>query len=289
MVHSAPVTTMPSRATGDLPESWHALRQRYAELLVDRLGLQGPLEAVATHALQGGKRLRPVLAEVLGRALGAPHVAVTAVALAIEYLHTASMMLDDLPCMDDATERRGAMAAHIRFSEAEVILAALALVSRSYAILLTAPVREAGSMVLLATETVASAMALGQAAEFAPETKLSQEAIERIHDQKTASLFGLLGRLIAMCAEATLEVTAQVVTFMTLLGRAYQIIDDIEDRDEPGEMRGNVVLVVDVGEAMSGARERLSAARRAIADVDVAGELGAFVEWLEGRLDVSSR
>src|ERR1019366_1756657 len=159
MVQSLSVATKPSPVAGDLSESWRVLRERYALLLVDRLRLDDPLRAVAIHALQGGKRIRPMLAELLGRALGAPQDAVADVAVAVEYLHTASVMLDDLPCMDDAVERREVPAAHVRFSEAEVILTAVALLSRSYAVLLLAPVRleDCRGMTLLASETVAGA------------------------------------------------------------------------------------------------------------------------------------
>jgi len=228
-----------------------------------------------------------MLAELLGRALGAPPPAVTEVAVAIEYLHTASVMLDDLPCMDDAAERRGAPAAHVRFSEAEAILAALALMSRSYAILLLAPVPDARAMALLATETVAGTMALGQAMEFAEGATPSVEVIERIHERKTASLFALLGRLLAGCAGASAGVTDRFVAFATLLGRAYQIIDDVEDREEPGEARANLARVVKVDAARAEAKKRLSEARQAIAGFAANGELGAFVAWLEHRLDAS--
>jgi geranylgeranyl diphosphate synthase type II len=286
MVQSLSVATKPSPVAGDLSESWRVLRERYALLLVDRLRLDDPLRAVAIHALQGGKRIRPMLAELLGRALGAPQDAVADVAVAVEYLHTASVMLDDLPCMDDAVERREVPAAHVRFSEAEVILTAVALLSRSYAVLLLAPVRleDCRGMTLLASETVAGAMALGQAMELAPGGVPSPGAIQRIHEQKTASLFGLLGRLVSGCAEASAGVTEKVVTYTTLLGRAYQIMDDIEDRNEPGEARANLARVGSVEDAGAEARERLAAARRIIADIDATGELGAFVGWLEQRV-----
>jgi geranylgeranyl diphosphate synthase type II len=278
------VATQPSRAARDLSESWRALRERYAVLLVDRLGLEGSLLAVASHAIQGGKRLRPMMAELLGRALRAPSEAVTDVAVAIEYLHTASVMLDDLPCMDDAVERRGVPAAHVRFSEAQAILTAFALVSRSYAILLLAP-NDGRGMALRACETVAGTMALGQVTELADDAVHSREVIERIHEQKTASLFGLLGRMVAGCAGASLQLTEDVASFASLLGRAYQIIDDVEDRAEPGEARANLARVVTVDAARREARDRLAAAREIIASVDLTGELAALVGWLEGRLD----
>jgi geranylgeranyl diphosphate synthase type II len=284
MVQSEPVAMQTLRAPRDLSESWREVRERYGAILVDRLELDGPLRAVASHALAGGKRLRPMLAELLGRALGAPHAAVMDVAVAIEYLHTGSVILDDMPCMDDAAERRGAPPAHALYSEAEAILAAVALVSRGYSVLLLAPVPGAAAMALLATRTVASTMAPGQARELAGSATPSAESVERIHEQKTAALFVLLGRLVAQCAGASEEATQRVVAFTATLGHAYQIIDDIEDRNEPGEARANIALARTVEEARGSARGRLAEARRIIASLDTAGELGSFIGWLEHRV-----
>ena len=285
MVQLRAVATQPSPAAETLSASWRALRERYSVLLVDQLGLDGPLRQVSVHALQGGKRLRPMLAELLGRSLSAPQAAVVQVATAVEYLHTASLLLDDLPCMDNAAERRGVPTAHVHFSEAQAILAAVALVSRSYAILLRSKVDDSGALALLACETVANTMAPGQAQELAHDVTRSPEMIEHIHDQKTASLFALLGRLVAAVAGATTDVTEKVVAFATLLGHAYQVIDDIEDRDDPGEARANLARAIDVDVATADAHDRLARARRSIADVDATGELGALVGWLEQRLD----
>ena len=285
MVQLPTVATRPSLAAEELSESWRTLRERYAVLLVDRLALGEPLRAVAIHALDGGKRLRPMLAEMLGRAIGVPPAPVVEIAVAVEYLHTASMLLDDLPCMDDAAGRRGAPTAHVRFSEAQAILAAVALMSRGYAILLGARGDGSGALALMACETVASTMAPGQAQELAHDAAQSPEMIQRIHDQKTASLFALLGRLVATVAGASAAVTEKVVAFASELGRAYQVIDDIEDRDEPGEARANLARAVEVDVARGEARDRLARARRVIADVDATGELGALVGWLEQRLD----
>jgi geranylgeranyl diphosphate synthase, type II len=285
MVHCRPVATQPSPATGDLEALQRGVRERYAGLLLERLGLREPLRAVATHAIDGGKRIRPMLAELLGCALGASQASVTDVAIAIEYLHTASMILDDLPCMDNAAVRRGAPAAHVRYSEPEAILAAVALVSRSYAILLQTAVRDSRMLTLLATETVADTMARGQATESGPSVVLSLEEIERIHEQKTASLFALVGRLVAECAGTDDRARSKVVAFTTLLGRAYQIIDDVEDRDEPGEARANLARAVSVPAARLEAQQQLAEARQTIADIDESGRLGELVDWLARRVD----
>lgn len=272
-----------------LIETWRALSERYDERLTEQLGLEGPLLQVASHALRGGKRLRPLLAELLGCALGAPAPAVEAVAVAVEYLHTASMLLDDLPCMDDAAERRGRPTAHVEFSEAEAILAAVALVSRSYAILLTTPAADGRAMALLASQTVASAMALGQAVELGHGAASTPEAIARIHEQKTASLFVLVARLVAVAAGNDARQAERAARFATSLGCAYQIVDDIEDRDRPGEASANLARAVRLDRARIEAEARLLDAGQLAADIDASGQLGALVAWLAQRLEVVAR
>jgi geranylgeranyl diphosphate synthase type II len=278
-----------SPATVQLADSWRVLRQRYEVLLVEHLSLEGPLRRVAIHALQRGKRLRPLLAELLGRSLGAPAPAVEHVAIAVEYLHTASILLDDLPCMDDASERRGRPTSHVQFSEADAILTSVALVSRSYAILLMAPVDDGRGMALLASETVAGSMALGQATELGHGVGSTPEAIARVHEQKTASLFALVAHLVAIAAGAKADDGERAATFASALGCAYQIVDDIEDRDRPGEAGANLARAVRMDRTRVEADARLGEARRLAADLDASGQLGALVAWLELRLEMAAR
>ncbi len=281
----------PAPAALDFSAYWSALQARYAPLLVDRLGLDAPLRDVARYALAGGKLLRPLFVELVGRAVGAPPAAVTEVGIAVEYLHTASVLLDDLPCMDDASTRRGQPPAHVRFSEAEAILTAVALTSRSYALLLAAPVARPQAnqaMARLACDTVAGAMAVGQAIELGCDASASPERVRTIHEHKTASLFGLAGSLAAAAGAASPSVAEPLVRCATLVGRAYQILDDIEDRHERVESSGNLARAVGLPAAATEARELLGAARRAVADVHGADGLRACVEWFERRLDGAS-
>lgn len=89
-------------------------------------------------------------------------------------------------------------------------------------------------MALQAIETVATTMAPGQALELAPAFVQTREAVECVHERKTASVFGPLGRLVASCVGASSDVTEIVADFTTRLGRAYQIIEDMADRDDVG-------------------------------------------------------
>ncbi len=270
----------------DFPAFWAALQKRYASLLIERLDFEAPLRDVAMYALEGGKRLRPLLAECIGRAVNAPRDALAEAAIAVEYLHIASLLLDDLPCMDDAQERRGRPSAHLRFSESEAILTAVALTSRSYSLLLTAPVPDVQTnraMALLASDTVAGVMAVGQALELSHSESAVPDRLRTIHEQKTASLFRLTARLVTACAPVQSRTAAGALEHSaTLLGRAYQIMDDIED---PLERGGNLARAVGSNDAAREARELLREARATVADVERTDELGACIAWFEAKLD----
>jgi geranylgeranyl pyrophosphate synthase len=271
----------------DLKARWASVQERYARVLVDRLRLGSPLDEVARWALDGGKRLRPLLVELVGEAVGAPAAALVEAGVAVEYLHTASMLLDDLPCMDGAAERRGRPPAHVRFSEAEAILAAVALLARSTDVLLEAPVdaATARAMATLASDTVAATMTMGQALELRGTAPVSATEIRDIHERKTASLFALAGRLAAAGAGPAVDATTttRIVDFATLFGRAYQVADDVEDRAEAGEARGNLARIVGAEAARDEAVTLLRAARDAATETK-ASALVECVDWLERKV-----
>jgi geranylgeranyl diphosphate synthase type II len=239
----------------------------------------------------GGKRLRPVLGEIVGEAVGAAPDVILHVGVAVEYLHTASILLDDLPCMDDAKERRGQPPAHVRFSQAAAILASVALVSRGYAVLLAAPVERqelSRELVRLACETVGGAMAGGQARGLAPTSNESAAEVRLIHERKTASLFGLIGRLLTRCAKADAERASRIVRFTTLFGRAFQILDDLEDVDVPGEARANLPRVVGIRRARAETEGVVREARRTVVGLQPAHRFAACIDWLEKGLDAAA-
>jgi geranylgeranyl diphosphate synthase type II len=268
-------------AGDDFALAWRTLRERYDALVVERLDLDPPLRAVAEYALAGGKRFRPLLAELVGRVVGARPAVATDIALAVEYLHTASVLLDDLACMDDAAERRSAPAAHVRFSEADAILTAIALLSRAYAVLLGAPTGRPDvnvAMTTAACATVGRSMAPGQAAELrSPPT--DAVGVQSIHARKTASLFALIARLPCIVADASAAEGATLGDFASDVGVAYQIADDLQDRGEPGE-RVNLARVVGIYEAARTARDRIDRARQ-VSTLDATRGLDALLDWLE--------
>src|SRR5215210_4584031 len=92
-------------------------------------------EALEYAVFPGGKRLRPALALLASRLAGAARARALGVACAVEFLHTSSLILDDLPSMDDAGVRRARPALHLVYGEGVAVLAAVALLNQSYALL----------------------------------------------------------------------------------------------------------------------------------------------------------
>jgi geranylgeranyl pyrophosphate synthase len=281
---------MSSNASSTFTALCDETRARYAVLLDLHLQLDEPLGAVARYALAGGRRLRPMLVDVIGASLGAPEPAVARIGVTVEYLHVASLLLDDLPAMDDAQERRGRVPTHLAFSQADAILAALALVSRSTMLLLDPAVGDPATRNTLATltaQTVGPVMACGQAMEFRANHSHASAQVRHIHARKTGALFALTGQLVAIAAGATNAQTAAILRFTDEIGRAYQLIDDLEDRTAHGEAHANLARIDGVEAVRAEAHACLDAAVDA-ARFDGTGRLAACVDWLRGGLNASA-
>jgi geranylgeranyl pyrophosphate synthase len=204
--------------------------------LVDR-GAPSPVaDAVEYSLFAPSKRLRPVLSMMVAEVLRADPEPVLPSACAIEMVHTASLILDDLPSMDDAASRRGRPSCHVAHGEATAILAAFALLNRAYDILARgwpgAP--DAATRAAIAAELSAAVgldgMIAGQAKDLATtETSVDFATLEFIHSRKTGALFTASARLGALAARATPPETAAVSVYAKNLGLAFQIVDDLID------------------------------------------------------------
>jgi geranylgeranyl diphosphate synthase type II len=177
---------------------------------------------MACHELCGGRGLRAVPA-----------------AAAIELVHASSLILDDLPAMDDAPLRRGRPSNHLVFGEAIAILAAFALLNLSYDVL--ARGYEPALASTLATRLSAAVgnegLIGGQAIDLlATEQQISFETLEQIHRGKTGALFVASAQAGALSAGASTEHQQWLVAFAKNLGLAFQIIDDLLDVEgDPAE------------------------------------------------------
>ncbi len=192
--------------------------------------------AIEDSLFAPGKRLRPILALMVAEVLRGDPESVLPAAGAIEMVHTASLILDDLPSMDDALTRRGRPTCHVTHGEATAILAAFALQNRAFEILgegwpggPDAAVR-AGLTRDLARAIGLDGMIAGQAADLEMTDRVIDfQTLEFIHSRKTGALFTASAELGAAAAKASPAERAAVSAYAKNLGLAFQVVDDLID------------------------------------------------------------
>ena len=164
------------------------------------------------------------------------------VAVAVEFVHAASLVLDDLPSMDNARRRRGRPALHLVHGVATAELAAVALLARAFEIVGAAPgmpPAARGRVVAeLAAAVGASGCCAGQAADLAANpSNVRLDDLEAIHAQKTGALFVAAVRCGAIAAGAGDAVLSALTLYARNLGLAFQITDDLLDLEgDPATM-----------------------------------------------------
>src|SRR5690348_5606536 len=213
---------------------------------LERLDLWPELHGQATsvrYALEvGGKRVRPVIALAVGEALGAPVEQVMPAALAIELVHTFSLVHDDLPALDDDDERRGRPSLHVAHGEAVAILAGDGLLNAAYRLAterLDAP-PDVRLRVVAEISAGVAGMIDGQYLDVAgPEP--DAEGLVRLHRLKTGSLISMAVVCGLHVAGVDDEMQRPYREFAAELGLLFQIVDDILDAatDEWGYVRSH--------------------------------------------------
>ncbi|MDV5742178.1 (2E,6E)-farnesyl diphosphate synthase [Serratia marcescens] len=217
-------------------------RQRADRALLDFIAPlpfnDGNMVAAMRHgALLGGKRLRPFLVYTTGQMFGVSLSNLDAPAAAVECIHAYSLIHDDLPAMDDDDLRRGQPTCHIKFGEANAILAGDALQTLAFSILADAEMpdvalRDRLAMVSeLATASGVAGMCGGQSLDLEAEGKrVDLQALEQIHRHKTGALIRAAVRLGALSAgEAGRAALPQLDLYAAAVGLAFQVQDDILD------------------------------------------------------------
>ncbi len=222
----------------DLPKKFAALAEQVNSALEGFLPAGETMAAEVVEAMRysltgGGKRIRPVLTMLSAELAGQSGESVLKASAAIEMIHTCSLILDDLPSMDNATMRRGKPALHIHAGEATAVLAAYGLLMRAFELLgeelesheLAAPA--ATSVLRDAAACVGvDGMIGGQCRDLNPGGK-NFEVLEYIHSHKTGSLFILSATLGARLAGAQSGLVDCLASFAKNLGLAFQIVDDV--------------------------------------------------------------
>ncbi|MRS15716.1 (2E,6E)-farnesyl diphosphate synthase [Enterobacteriaceae bacterium RIT691] len=195
------------------------------------------VEAMHYGALLGGKRLRPFLVYATGSMFNVSLSTLDAPAAAVECIHAYSLIHDDLPAMDDDDLRRGQPTCHIKFGEANAILAGDALQTLAFSILSDAPMPEVSDRFRLkmvselAQASGVAGMCGGQALDLDAEGKqVDLQALERIHRHKTGALIRSAVRLGALSAgEQGLAALPVLDKYAESIGLAFQVQDDILD------------------------------------------------------------
>jgi geranylgeranyl pyrophosphate synthase len=182
--------------------------------------------------LSPGKRLRPIATLAAADFARAPQSAAMPVAVAVELVHAASLVLDDLPSMDDARKRRGRPALHLVHGVATAELASVALLSRAFELVagdekLSGALR-ARIVAELAEAVGAGGCCSGQAADLgADPAAVVLDDLEAIHARKTGALFVAAVRGGALAGGAGERILAALTGYARNLGLAFQITDDL--------------------------------------------------------------
>ena len=216
-------------------------RIRYAEGIIrsylpDEVGYQKTiLEAMNYAVLVGGKRLRPVIINECYRMLGGEGNVHEPFMAAIEFLHTASLVHDDLPCMDNDEYRRGKKTVHAVYGEAVGVLTGDSLLNFTYetacrAFSIGDASKVSKALSVLATKAGVHGMMGGQMVDLESEGKeVDHKTLEFIHTNKTAALIEAsmhIGAILAGASEDDLILLSRVALD---IGFAFQIQDDVLD------------------------------------------------------------
>ena len=211
------------------------------------------IDAMRYATMAGGKRLRPLLCCTTAQATGGDTNQALTAGCAIELIHTYSLIHDDLPAMDDDQWRRGKPTCHVRFNEAEAILAGDALQALAFELLAqqALPAEVCLAMILKLTQAAGwKGMVGGQSMDLAltsqslKQKEITQSQLETLHRAKTGALLQAsieLGAMVALVntnphdANATIE---ECRSIGASLGLAFQVIDDVLDVSQSTEQLG---------------------------------------------------
>jgi len=195
-------------------------------------------EAMRYAVLEGGKRVRPLLAFAAGELSEAPRERVEVAAAAVELIHAYSLVHDDLPCMDDDVLRRGKPTVHVEYDEATAMLVGDALQSLAFQLLsenrlASEPQRQLEMVRTLAAASGSRGMAGGQQIDLEATGKpLTLPELELMHIHKTGALIRAAVMLGFSCGERFSESEkASLDRYAKAVGLAFQVVDDLLDSE----------------------------------------------------------
>ena len=205
-------------------------------------------EAVRYLIFPGGKRLRPVLTMLGAELTGGAAENVMHAAAAVEFIHTSSIIFDDLPCMDNSRERRGRLSLHEKFGEGLSTLVAIGFLNHSYRLVTFDGRGDAERSVEAVLEIVncvgPAGMVGGQSVDLniqRAECRIcAVRETRQVQNLKTSSLIRLCLSLGAILSGADAENISHLSRFADHLGHAYQLSDDIIDVERDASANGGV-------------------------------------------------
>ncbi len=199
--------------------------------------------AMRYSVFAGGKRVRPILCLEAARIFAADITPAIHAACAIEFIHTYSLIHDDLPALDNDDLRRGKPTCHKQFGEATAILAGDGLLTLAFQIIGQSPTTAERTIAILEEVSTAAGtvngMVGGQVADLENAGKdIAPEALEYIHRSKTAALIRASVTTGAISAGAGITDVARLRRFGETVGWAFQVTDDILDVEESSAALG---------------------------------------------------
>ena len=199
--------------------------------------------AMRYGVLDGGKRLRPLLVLAACEAVGGQREAALRAAVAVELIHAYSLVHDDMPCMDNDVLRRGKATVHVRYGQAQAMLAGDAMQALAFEVL--TPEAEVPSALqarlvsLLARAAGHAGIAGGQAIDLASIGRpLDESALRNMHERKTGALLKASVLMGAACGSTSAVQWQGLADYGAALGLAFQVVDDILDVTQDSETLG---------------------------------------------------
>ena len=222
----------------DLSPIQAQIENRLSDLIPSDQTWPVKLHAAQRHALLSpGKRFRPLLCVLIAQGATKDikkRQAAIDVGCAAEMVHAASLILDDLPCMDNAALRRNNPTTHIAFDESTAILSATSLLNRAFGVLARLrdidPAIRIALVDLLSYSVGSTGLIAGQMADLANDDTLTNlQDVERLNRFKTGALFEFTIYSAAILTELTVGQKEELKDFAYHLGQAFQLLDDLKD------------------------------------------------------------
>lgn len=235
-------------------------------------------EAIEYSIENSGKRFRPILCLLTAKSLGKDYRAVLPTACAIEFIHTYSLIHDDLPSIDNDDLRRGKPTCHKKFGEDIAILAGDALFAEAFNIIIKYQIADDRTKIKILEEIAgasgASGMAAGQIVDvYFTGKKISKKKLEYIHRNKTGKIITACVRCAAILCGVSSDYLKKFTEYSENLGLAFQITDDILDVTSDNRIN-TFPNIWGISKSKEIARERIDKAIAIIKSMDI------DYEWL---------